>query len=134
MILIPFIPPRYSSARLGLATLTCALLMVALPADADAPVIQGIRVEKEGMGWRFHVTVQHADTGWDHYADGWEILDASGTVLATRTLHHPHVNEQPFTRSLGPIMLPDGTREVFVRAHCSLGAEPNEPTRVDIGF
>ena len=48
-------------------------------------------------------TVQSADTGWDKYADVWEVLDDSGTVLATRVLAHPHENEQPFTRSLAGV-------------------------------
>jgi hypothetical protein len=29
------------------------------------------------------------------------------------------VNDQPFTRSLNNVMLPDGTREVFVRVKCN---------------
>ena len=28
----------------------------------------------------FHVTVKHADTGWDHYADKWDIVGLSGPV------------------------------------------------------
>jgi len=38
-------------------------------------------------------------------------------VLATRTLLHPHENEQPFTRSLSGVRIPDGVTEVIVRAH-----------------
>lgn len=112
----------------------CAALMLATALRADPPAITDVRVEKDGMGWRFFVTIDHVDTGWDHYADSWEVVDANGTVLATRVLHHPHVNEQPFTRSLGQIMLPDGTREVFVRATCSKGAVSAPGKRVEIGF
>jgi hypothetical protein len=67
--------------------------------------------------YTFHVTVQHADTGWDHYADRWDILGPDGAVLATRVLLHPHVAEQPFTRSLSGVRIPPGTRTVTVRAH-----------------
>lgn len=116
------------------ATVTCAGLLLAQPVFADAPQVMGADVQKDGMGWRFYVTLQHGDTGWDHYADAWDILDANGTVLATRKLHHPHVEEQPFTRSLGPVILPDGTREVFIRSHCSQGAQSKAVTRVEIGF
>ena len=42
----------------------------------------------------------HPDTGWDDYADGWRVLDMDGNELGMRVLHHPHVDEQPFTRSL----------------------------------
>lgn len=68
----------------------------------------------------FSVTLQHQDSGWDHYADRWEVVASDGTVLATRTLLHPHVNEQPFTRSLGPVQLPKGTEQVSIRAHDSV--------------
>ena len=65
-------------------------------------------------------TVQSADTGWDKYADVWEVLDDSGTVLATRVLAHPHENEQPFTRSLSNVEIPGGTEKVSIRARDSV--------------
>jgi hypothetical protein len=67
----------------------------------------------------FGVTLRHVDAGSDHYADRWEILSMNGDVLATRTLLHPHVNEQPFTRYLYQVRLPADMREVRVRAHDS---------------
>jgi hypothetical protein len=47
-------------------------------------------------------------------------------------LHHPHVNEQPFTRSLSNLDLPDGTREIFVKAHCSVDGWSSEAVRVEL--
>ena len=96
-----------------------AALLIAAPAFAESPEVVEAVAHSTGMGWNFSVTLEHADTGWDHYADGWEIVEADGTVFGTRVLHHPHVNEQPFTRSLNNVMLPDGTREVFIRVKCS---------------
>ncbi|MEM7411166.1 MAG: hypothetical protein AAF430_13100 [Myxococcota bacterium] len=79
----------------------------------------------------FRVGVRHADAGWDHYADRWQVLAPDGTVLATRILHHPHVEEQPFTRSLRDVEIPTGLTEVRVRAHDSVhgfgGAEQAVP-------
>ncbi|HER34788.1 MAG TPA: hypothetical protein ENO19_04915 [Halothiobacillaceae bacterium] len=72
--------------------------------------------------WRFDVTVRHADEGWDHYADAWEVLAPDGTVLASRTLYHPHVEEQPFTRSLTGVKIPDGVGDVRLRARDSVHA------------
>ena len=69
---------------------------------------------------RFSVTVHHADAGWDHYANKWDILAPDGRVLATRELLHPHDNEQPFTRSLSGVTIPEGVDEVVVRAHDSV--------------
>ena len=68
----------------------------------------------------FHVTVKHQDKSWDHYVNKWEVLTPSGEVIATRTLMHPHVNEQPFTRSLSHINIPAGIKKVMVRAHDSI--------------
>lgn len=68
----------------------------------------------------FTVTVKHADTGWSHYADRFEIVAPNGTVLATRVLEHPHVHEQPFTRTLGGVELPPGIERVTLRAHDSV--------------
>lgn len=59
--------------------------------------------------WTISVTLRHGDTGWDDYADGWRIVTDEGAVLATRPLAHPHVTEQPFTRSLSGLDLPAGT-------------------------
>ena len=70
--------------------------------------------------YSFSVTVQHADTGWDHYADAWDVVGPDGKIIATRTLYHPHVNEQPFTRSLGNVTIPDGVTQVTLRAHDSV--------------
>ena len=70
--------------------------------------------------WRFSVTVRHADEGWDHYADAWDVVAPDGTVLATRILHHPHVDEQPFTRSLSGVVIPEDVATVTVRARDSV--------------
>jgi hypothetical protein len=69
---------------------------------------------------RFSVTVRHADEGWEHYANRWEILDSEGNIIAVRELAHPHANEQPFTRALGNVKIPAGLSEVVVRAHDSV--------------
>lgn len=67
--------------------------------------------------YRFDVTVRHLDTGWEHYADRWDVVAPDGTVIASRVLAHPHVNEQPFTRSLSGVRVPDGVNQVTIRAH-----------------
>ena len=104
--------------------------LLATPAFADDPEVLDVTVEKAGMVWNIHVTIRHPDTGWDHYADGWEVLDADGNRLGYRELMHPHVNEQPFTRSLSGVVIPDGTREIFVRARCSADGWADSKKRV----
>lgn len=87
----------------------------ALAGEAD--VVSAEATKQDSGRYTFDVTVRHADEGWDHYADAWEVLSLDGTVLATRTLYHPHVSEQPFTRSLSGVAVPEGTKEVILRAH-----------------
>jgi hypothetical protein len=68
--------------------------------------------------YTFSVTVKSPDTGPDQYADWWEVLSSNGRLLYRRILLHSHVDEQPFTRSGGPV--PIGPHDaVFVRAHMS---------------
>jgi len=96
-----------------------SVLTAGTAALADTPTITKVEASRAGMGWRFDVTLAHPDTGWDHYADGWELIDEAGNQIAYRELMHPHVEEQPFTRSLRNVMLPDGLRTLWVRAKCS---------------
>jgi hypothetical protein len=107
--------------------LFAALAATLMNAIAAAPAFGGeadvidVRHEAEPGGtWFFEVTVRHADDGWDHYADKWQVTGADGTVFGERILAHPHVDEQPFTRSQGGIRIPDGVREVTVRAQDSV--------------
>jgi hypothetical protein len=86
----------------------------------EADVVKAQAVPEGGGTWRFHVTVAHADAGWDHYADKWDVVAPDGTVLGTRVLLHPHENEQPFTRSLGGVAIPEALGRVVLRAHDSV--------------
>lgn len=80
----------------------------------------------------FVVTVKHADTGWNHYANRFEIVGPAGEVIATRVLEHPHVHEQPFTRTLGGVQVPAGVERVTVRAHDSVHGEGGREVSVAI--
>jgi len=85
----------------------------------EADVVD-VDVSRDVVNYTFHVTVKHADTGWDHYANKWEIVAPDKTILGTRTLLHPHVNEQPFTRSLSGVKVPAEIKTVVVQAHDSV--------------
>ena len=88
----------------------------AATADGVAVIDATVTANPDGT-YAFSATFKHGDTGWDHYADKFEVLGPGGKVLGTRVLYHPHVNEQPFTRSLSQVQVPVGVREVTVRAH-----------------
>jgi len=108
---------RYCSGMKYIIPLILApLTLTALPVVADAPVVENVTYN----GTRFDVTLSHGDTGWEDYADGWRVELADGTILGTRILVHPHVNEQPFTRS-DTIAVPAGVTQVFIRASDLVG-------------
>lgn len=92
------------------------LVLCASPLFAGGVEIVDARAQATPSGWRFDVTVQHADTGWDHYADGWEVLAPDGSRLGFRELLHPHVNEQPFTRALHGVQIDTAITQVTIRA------------------
>ncbi len=103
------------------------LLIVMFPLFIVPPIFAGeadvvdVRVSKSGEStYRFDVTVLHQDAGWEHYANKWDVLDDKGEILGTRILHHPHVNEQPFTRTLSGVEVPQGVEKVTIRAHDSV--------------
>jgi hypothetical protein len=92
--------------------------------SGNADVLFVRAVQQTDGTWTFHVTVTHPDTGWEDYADGWDVVLPSGEVVKpdpdspfTRLLLHPHETEQPFTRSQSNIVIPAGITEVRVRAH-----------------
>lgn len=82
--------------------------------------------------YSFDVTLRHADSGWDHYADGWEVVAPDGEILGKRTLYHPHVNEQPFTRSLSGVTVPEGFDHVEIRAHDKVHGYGSELFRINL--
>ncbi len=98
--------------------------------EADVESVQATR-QTDGA-WRFDVAVRHADAGWDHYADGWDVVAPDGSVLGTRTLLHPHDDEQPFTRSLTGVSIPDDITAVTVRAHDSVHGYGGAEGTVDL--
>ena len=104
------------------------------PTDSPHPQIRFVRATQGGDGlWKFDVTLEYPDSGWEDYADGWHVAIADGTVLATRILLHPHENEQPFTRSQSGVSVPRGVESVLVRSHDLVSGYGPEPLEVPLG-
>ncbi len=101
----------------GAAVVTGLIVTTSVGVSDEAEIVDVEAVPEAGGTWRFSVTVRHDDEGWDHYADKWQVLAPDGTVLGERVLLHPHVDEQPFTRSLGGVAIPEDLEVVEVRAH-----------------
>lgn len=114
----------------SLAALLVAWTVVAWSAEADVTDVKA--TQTAANNWRFDVTVAHADEGWDHYADLWEVVAPDGTVLGSRVLAHPHVNEQPFTRSLSGVAIAEEIGTVTVRARDSVHGFGGAEMTVDL--
>ena len=109
------------------------MLLISMPAYAGEADVIEVEVKKTGGDtYFFKVTVRHADEGWDHYANKWDVVAPDGSVLGTRTLYHPHVDEQPFTRSLSDVKIPASVTAVTVQAHDSVHEYGGETVTVDI--
>ena len=100
----------------SLYVLLTMFLAVPCAYAGEADVVDATATQDSSGTWRFRVTVAHEDTGWDHYANRWDVVAPDGTVLGTRVLLHPHETEQPFTRSLSGVEIPEGISEVTIRA------------------
>jgi hypothetical protein len=108
--------------------LICGALLFPMLANAGEADVVAAQVTKTGADtYRFDVTVAHEDTGWGHYADVWQVIGPNGAIIGERVLAHPHVNEQPFTRSLSGVTIPPDITGVTLRAgdlvHAFGGAE-----------
>ncbi|APE45223.1 hypothetical protein BOO69_00860 [Sulfitobacter alexandrii] len=109
-----------------------AIALAATPVLADPPVVKNVNMKKVGDSWDFDVTIRHDDTGWDDYADAWRILDGEGKELGMRNLAHPHVNEQPFTRSLSGVKIPEGVTEIGIQARDNVNGWSPEIKRIKL--
>lgn len=98
---------------------------------SDVEIVNVVLTNNAGS-WRADVTLNHADTGWEHYADGWRLVDEKGNEIKKRTLYHPHVNEQPFTRSLSDIQIPESTKIIYVEAHDLNRGWSKNKVRIDL--
>ena len=118
-----------NSSNFGLLLLGMCLMSSSHGGDVD---VVNVSVESRGDRWQVNVTLKHNDKGWNHYADAWRVVTEKGDLLATRTLHHPHEREQPFTRSLKSVPIPKGITVVFVEGHDNVHGWSKNRVRVDL--
>ena len=94
-------------------------LLISTLSFANKAEILDVKILKQSDTYSFSVKILHEDSGWEHYVNRYEVLDKDGNVIATRTLWHPHENEQPFTRSLRGVQI-KGINIVYLRANDSV--------------
>ncbi len=108
------------------------LLSISLRCFAGEADVLAADVEHIGGNfYRFNVTVQHDDESWEHFAKAWEVLDTDGNILGARILLHPHINEQPFTRS-HTIAIPANVNQVTIRAYDLIHKYGGKELTIDI--
>ena len=111
--------------------LSVILLLMSTASYAGEVRIVDVRVECPSS-CTFAVTLEHADQGWNHYANQWDVVMLDGKILKSRVLHHPHVDEQPFTRSLSGVIVPQGVQQVRIRARDTVHGYSDQEYLVDL--
>lgn len=118
----------------ALFALTSLSLFSLATQAGDVEIVKvDLRNNNGGDNWTFRVTLKHADSGWDHYADAWRIVTKDGTVLGKRVLFHPHEHEQPFTRSLSDVKLGENAI-IYVEAHDKVHGWSKNRVKIDFDF
>jgi len=103
-----------------------ALLLLALAASAVLPVqaaeqkypdVVEVKVRARGPNtFDFDVTVTSPYDTAQRYADAFRATGKDGEIFGERKLLHDHAGEQPFTRDLYGVVVPDGVRKVLIQA------------------
>ena len=100
------------------------------PATRERPYAHVVAVSVSGTAgdYTFSVSVRSADIDCQQYADWWEVLSATGSLIYRRILQHSHTDDNgtsdadapgnTFTREGGPVDIAED-EEVLVRAHMS---------------
>ncbi len=79
------------------------------------PDVIGATAERRDDGsWDFTATLSSPYDTAARYADAWRVVGSDGEVYGTRELAHDHGAEQPFTRSLSGVVIPDDVTEVTI--------------------
>ena len=82
----------------------------------ERAVVSAVEVSGEPEAYMLAVTIESEETGCDQYANWWEVVTPEGELRYRRILAHSHVDEQPFTRSGGPVAIA-ADAAVIVRSH-----------------
>ncbi|HEX6220068.1 MAG TPA: N-acetylmuramoyl-L-alanine amidase [Acidimicrobiia bacterium] len=80
------------------------------------PDVLAAEVSRGSQTYGFEVTISSPYDSAERYADAFRIVGDDGQVYGIRELLHDHANEQPFTRSLGGLDIPDSVESVTIEA------------------
>ena len=112
--------------------LLMASMVVSTSLFAKEVEITKVELESTKSTWTVQVTLSHDDQGYDHYANGWRIVDAKKNILASQELYHPHDSKKPFTDSKTNITIPRGTKIIFVEAQAKPHGWSKQRVQIDL--
>lgn len=115
--------------RLLLVASLCLLGSLVIARDVK---IDKVEMEQNGGVWTAHVTLQHDDIDFKHFVDNWRIVDAKKKVLAQQNLYHPHTGAKSFKENLAGIIIPPGTKVIYVEAHAKPHGWSKQRVRIDL--
>lgn len=84
-------------------------------ADELFPDVLAVTATQVGDGsWTVAATISSPYDSPSRYADAFRVLAPDGEELGVRILTHDHASEQPFTRSLNSVDIPDTVSVIVV--------------------
>jgi hypothetical protein len=82
--------------------------------DVLHPDVVDASAVDDGDTWTISATLSSPYDSPERHADAWRVLGPDGSVLGERILTHHHADEQPFTRSLSGVDIPDDVEVVTI--------------------
>ncbi len=95
-------------------------------------VVEATASLDEDGTWTISATISSPYESPERYADAWRVLAPDGTELGIRELAHDHANEQPFTRQLQGVTIPDDIDRVIVEGRDQLNGWGGETFAIDL--
>lgn len=96
------------------------------------PDVIGVEVRQGTETLSFEATISSPYDTPDRYADAFRIVGDDGIVYGVRELVHDHANEQPFTRSLGGVEIPETVQSVTIEARDQVYGWGGETVEIDL--
>ena len=110
-------PLRRRSLLLAMAAAAISQPVAAQSAkDQKHPDVVDVKVRVSGPDlFDFEVTMTSPYDTAQRYADAFRVTNGADVSFAERVLLHDHADEQPFTRDLARVRIPQGIRSVTVQ-------------------